>query len=224
MRFLSIFLILVLGATLACAQQAGPGVGFVRFVNAVGIEGKLDIKMEGSSVRAGGFAAGDMTGGVGLTEGSHRFGFEHPGCTGAEMQLKVEPRITRTIVLVNENKKNKEGEVVEKVLKAREFPARERDRKSSVTLYSFSSQPVLTMRGFINNKLPGQDIVLKTGESLVINLPASGDFLLGLGQTKLLALTLEDPGHYAAVIFDDPAKAGTVRVVYFLNETFEVGG
>jgi hypothetical protein len=223
MRFLPWFF-LFLGITILPAQQAGQGVGFVRFVNAVGVEGKLDIRMEGSSVREGGFAPGDMTGGVGLTEGSHRFAFAHPGCSGAEMQLKVEPRITRTVVLVHEEKKNKDGEVVEKMIKAREFPARERDRKSSVTLYSFSTQPVLTMRGFINNKLPGQDIVLKTGESTVIHLPASGDFLLGLGQAKLLALTLEDPGHYAAVVFDDPAKAGTVRVVYFLNETFEVGG
>jgi hypothetical protein len=217
-------LLFLLACTAILQAQDGKGVGFVRFVNAVGLEGNLDIKMDGSSVRANGFAPGDLTGGVGLTEGTHNFRFLHPSCTSAEMPLKVEPRVTRTIVLVFEEKKDKDGEVKERLIKAREFTARERDRKSSVTLYSFSTQPVLTMRGFINNKTPGLDIVLKTGESQNIALPASGDFLLGMGQTKLLALTLEDPGHYAAVIYDDPAKPGAVRVVYFLNETFEVGG
>lgn len=223
MRFLfSIFLLFACTALLPA--QEGKGVGFVRFVNAVGLEGNLDIKMDGSSVRARGFAPGDLTGGVGLAEGTHNFKFLHPLCGGVDMPLKVEPRVTRTIVLVYEEKKDKEGEVKERLIKAREFPARERDRKSSVTLYSFSNQPVLNLRGFINNKTPGQDIVLKTGESQNIALPASGDFLLGMGQTKLLALTLEEPGHYAAVVYDDPAKPGSVRVVYFLNETFEIGG
>jgi hypothetical protein len=211
-------------STVLSAQEQQPEVGFLRFVNAIGLRGNLHIKAEAVPLREEGFPPGGKTGGIGFLKGSHSYAFKHESCEEVVMPLPVDPNTTRTIVVVFEEKKDKENKVTARRIKTNVLPAREDDGKSSVTVYSFSRREVLSLKAFINSKAPGVDITLKFGESSSFDLPPAASFNLGIGQRRLMGLSLQEPGHYAVVLYDDPSTPDGIGSTHFLNHALKPAG
>lgn len=224
MRLLLISALAALPFSLLQAQNGPPAVGFLRFVNTVSLDGRLEISMEGQSLRKAGFRLGDMTGGFGLAEGSHPFTFKHPACEELAKGMAVSNGVTTTyLVTWEETKGKKEDEVIRK-LKFVELPGKKRDRKSSIQLVSMSRQTSLKLRMAYNNKPLGEARYFKPGQQESTSLPGPGEVRLAAGETLVSVFTLEEPGHWCIVVFDDPAAKGAVRATYFQNESMEVGG
>ena len=225
MRALLLPILLLLPTVWLHAQNA-PAVGFLRFVNTVTLEGRLDIALDGQSLRKAGFRAGDMTGGFGLAEGSHPFILKHPACEPMEKEMAVAPGTTTTYFVTWEETKGKgkkENEIIRR-LKFVELQGRQNDRKSGIDLVSMCRQPLLQFRLAFNNRPIGDARYLKPGQCESSPIPGPGEIRVAAGDTLVSVFTLEEPGHWCIVVFDDPAAKGTVRAVYFPTEAMEVGG
>jgi len=220
---IALFFALLLPAPRVLAQVEN--VGFIRFVNAVGMKGNLDIRLAGQSVRKGGFPAGGVTGGVGLKQGSYNFSFEHPACKGLKKGMQVDPQTTTTWLVVCEKiEKKEDGRPDEFRLVLRPLKPRASNNRASLDIVSASQLPMLRLLAFFNKKRHGKDIFLQPGESQNLPLPGPGEVLLGAGKVQVLRLIIEDPTHWAVILIDDPAVKGGLRAVYFLNEPLQVAG
>lgn len=225
---LTALMALTLGAVEPLTAQA-PEVGFIRFVNTISLPGDLTIQRDGKDLRSRPFALGGRTGSIGLRAGDYNFSFSHPKCEGLEELLNVEPMGSITWIISYKRIEPKEGGAQKPgeptyrvVLRALEPLAS--DGKTSINFVSMSRRPLLQLTALYNRKQPGKNLALLPWEQKRLELPAPGDILLGSGNFKLASFTIEQPGHFAIIVFDDPGINGGLRAIYFDNEIAELGG
>ena len=193
-------LIVVSAAVLVHQESTGQGTAVaLGFVNAVGLETKTDVKVDGSSLKPAGFNQGSFVEGFGLPEGKHHFSFLNGTCDAVAQDIDVKPGPSPLYVLYAVPLKNPDGTAVKNPdgtvknkLKLITIPPQTRSRGCQFFGFYASESPATTFRA--NDS----------------NIPIKGLQLIPLGQGRLTVQTGVQPvryqpidsGNYVLVVFD----------------------
>lgn len=220
-------LIVVLIAGLACAgAQEQPKVGFVRVVNALAPgEGKMQLVIDGDNMFPKGYELGQQTGGIGLKAGNRTVEVSKEGVESGATRLPLESGETVTMIAfgvpIPADKQEEDGpKWTAKILRLKQ---RDVERGYRLTVVSVSSKPEIDVRALIEGKgkIESKKVKRLTTESFDLGGSRS-DVELRLGDEPLSFVSLDDPGNYVVVLYDD--GEGEVRGLSFYDPRFVIAG
>ena len=93
--------LLFLGMALATVRAADPAtqkVGFYTFFNAVGTSTPTNLEIGKDKVKPDGFNMGDMTGGIGISAGSHVFTAKNATAKHEDVAVEIKPDASTVLV------------------------------------------------------------------------------------------------------------------------------
>lgn len=214
-------------AGLSCASgQDRPPVGFVRMVNALAPgEGKMELLIDGANMFPKGYDLGQRTGGIGLEAGTRKVEVRKQGVESGTTRLPLENGETITLVAFGvpiPADKQKEGgpKWTAKILKLKQ---KDVERGYRLTVVSVSSKPEVDVRALIEGKgrVESKRVKRLTTESFELGGSRS-DVELRLGDDPLAFVSLDDPGNYVVLLFDD--GEGKVKGISFYDPRFVIAG
>lgn len=215
-------LVCVCVCALVSAFGQESGVGYVRFVNGIGLEGRMKLSMNGEAVNAKGYQSGEYTGGVGLKVGGYDFAFEHPLLEKLERNIQVVDGETVTYIAYVKPKLDKDGEVVGRELALFELESLD-EGGASVTAVSLCDQRAqLPLQFMIEGADAPVVVEVEPLKPKKVSLKRGGDFAMAFNKKVIASMTMAEPGNFAAAIFESTDKEGdpVLKAAMFLNERF----
>jgi hypothetical protein len=210
-------------ATPLPAQQP-PKVGFIRVIHALAWgEGKMSLLIDGEDMFPKGYKLGQRTGGIGLQAGTHTIEVRQQGIVPGTTRLPLEAGETITLVAFAERLPTEDDEPPKWAAKLLRLRQREVERGYLLTAVSVSQRPEVTVRVAIEARGKVETGIVKRLATTTIDLGrARGEVDLRLGEEPLVSVSLDDPGNYVVVIYDDPS--GKVKAISFYDPKFVIAG
>lgn len=78
--------------------EVPPDMGFLRLVNAVGLPGALQVRIDGTEAAPEGFKMGEATGAVGLSPGSYKVELEHASLDKESLEVNIQTGQISTVI------------------------------------------------------------------------------------------------------------------------------
>jgi hypothetical protein len=202
-----------------------PPAGFVRLVHAVAAgEGNLKVKLDGADLLARGYTLGQSTGGIGLPEGPHALEFARAGVGPLKETIQVAKGETITVLAYAEKAPAKrEGQQPNWKIKLRKLRAVPPDREYRLHLISLCERDEVVVQTFIEANRKTETTPLKRLKAADVDLGRSrGGVELRWNGEPLATVSLDDPGRYVVVIYED--LSGRIKALTFYDPKFEVAG
>lgn len=218
-------LILVISTASVFAQTEKPSAGFLRVVNLVAPgEGTLRMKLDDAELLARGYELGQRTGGIGLSPGGHILELSKNGVAPMKEKLDFPPGETITALAYAEKLPSKrEGEPPRWAIRLRKLPAAMPAEGYRLSLMSFCDREELVVRTFIEAKRRTETTPLKRFQTSEIDLGRSrGGVEIRLENKALAAVSLDEPGNYVVIIYED--ASGQVKALAFYDPKLELAG
>jgi hypothetical protein len=208
------------------ARGGPPDVGFVRVVNAMAPgTGNMKLFIDGENLYPRGYELGQRTGGIGLAAGTRKIEVRKDGVESGFTRLELSAGETATIIAFAEPAPKKKGEKDKPQWKARLLRLRQRnvERGFRMTVVSVSRHPSVAVKVAAEAKGKIQSGRVKRLGTATFDLGGGrGEVLLKIAGKTLAQVSLDDPGNYVVVLFDDPD--GTIRAISFYDPKFVVAG
>lgn len=183
--------------------KLGP-LGFVRLINAVTIgTGKLDVLIDGKSIRADGYQPGNVTGGIALKPGSHQVVFHREGIKKGETEVQVEQNDTTILIpFAEEIPGNEVKPTVWKIriLRLKQHTS-ENERTASFVSVSREPEIKIEMRQADGNWQPL--LVKRLAVERTEIQQARGYMSVRCGERELSAISVGSSGNFVSVLFED---------------------
>jgi len=218
-------LLLVFAVVQGFAQTDKPSVGFLRLVHGVAPgEGTLRVKLDGAELFPRGYELGQRTGGIGLQAGGHVLELAKNGVETAKEKIDLPAGETITVLAYAEKLPAKrEGEPARWAIKLRKLPAAASGEGYRLSLISCCDREEVVVRTFIEAKRKTETTPLKRFQTSEIDLGRGrGGVEVRLGNEALVSVSLDEPGNYVVVLYED--ASGRVRALAFYDPKFEVAG
>lgn len=182
------------------------------------------MKLDGEELFSRGYELGQRTGGIGLPAGGHVLELAKSGVEAAREKIDSPPGETVTVLAYAEKLPPKrEGEPPRWTIKLRKLPAATLSEGYRLSLISFCDREEWVVETFIETKRKTESTVLKRFQTSEFDLGRSrGGVEIRRENQALAAVSLDEPGRYVVVLFED-AK-GEVRSVSFYDPKLEVAG
>jgi hypothetical protein len=195
------------------AQELAP-VGFVRVVNAVGMPGRLEVKLDGQPVQKQGYEAGTITGLVALAAGALDLEFAHPACRGLNDPVSLGAGDSVALCVHWEPVLDRDGKEIARQLALwrHELSAGE-DRKSSFTFISLCKDPLVKLQVLAVGAEKPAEVALAPREPKTLPFSGAPNVIIAAAQGSSTRVAAEKPVHYLVFVFDDPSAPGGRRVV-----------
>lgn len=94
--------------------EVPPSMGFLRLVNAVGLPGALQVRIDGTEAAPEGFKAGEATGAVGLPPGSYKIELEQALLGKEALEVSIQTGQISTVVAYRTEKPEAKAKAVAK--------------------------------------------------------------------------------------------------------------
>lgn len=220
-------LVLILGAVVAYAQDGPPEIGFIRLVNVVAPgEGNTGLRIDGEEMYPKGYKLGQRTGGIGLKAGQRKIEVSKEGVEDGKTSVSVVTGETTTLVAFAEKVETEDEDEPFK-WKARILKLKQKDAEKGyrLTVISVCSKPDVTFRIATEARRALELITVKRFDTGSVDLGmARGDVELRLkGVDEVLCgLSLDEPGNYVVVIYDD--GEGKEQALTFYDPKFVIAG
>ena len=217
--------VFVVSAASVFAQAEKPSAGFLRVVHLVAPgEGTLRVKLDGAELFPRGYELGQRTGGIGLPPGGHVVELSKNGVEPMKEKLDLPPGETITVLAYAEKLPSKrEGEPPRWAIRLRKLPAAMPGEGYRLSLISLCNREELVVRTFIETKRKTETTPLKRLQTSEIDLGRGhGGVEIRLENEALVAVSLDEPGRYLVVLYED--VKGGVRALSFYDPKFEVAG
>ena len=214
-------------APLAGVAQEEPRIGFIRLVNAVAPgEGNTRILVDGEDLYPDGYELGQRTGGIGLKVGERRITIRKDGVEEGVTSVDVGLGMTTTLVAFAElQEPEEEGDPP--TWKARILRLKQSDpeRGYRLTVVSVCAEKDVTFTIATEARRAFELKTVKRFDTTTVDLGgARGDVELRLRESKevLCGMSLDEPGNYVAVIYND--ADGKIRALTFYDPKFVIAG
>ena len=193
------------------------GVGYVRFVNAIGLDGRMTLSMNGEVMNAKGYRAGEYTGGVGLKAGDYTFIFAHPLMEKLETNLRVIDGVSVTCILYAKPKLDKNGELFGYELAAYEMEQTEKEGRSVTVVSLCVRREELPLQVMAEGAGKPLDLSVAPLKPEKVSFRRGGDFVLVFEKQVIASMTMVGRGDYVAVVYDRINERGgrTVKAALF---------
>lgn len=227
MKTISKFLAAVLCIASLNAQDGAPKVGFIRIVNAVAAgEGNTKILVDGEVLYPKGYKLGQRTGGIGLPAGSRKITVRKDGVEEGATTVALTLGSTTTLIAFAEKVEPEDPEE-EIIWKSRILRLKQSDpeRGYRLTVVSVCSQDSVAINVATEARRAFEQTAVKRFKTASVDLGgARGDVEVTLrGQKKpLCGMSLDEPGNYVAVLYDD--ADGNVQALTFYDPKFVIAG
>jgi hypothetical protein len=218
-------LLLLASVVNVVAQTEKPSAGFLRVVHLVAPgEGTLRVKLDGVELFPRGYELGQRTGGIGLPTGGHVLELAKNGVESVKEKLDLPQGETITVLAYAEKlPPTREGEPPRWAIRLRKLPAATPVEGYRLSLISFCDREELVVRTFIETKRKTETTPLKRFQTSEIDLGRSrGGVEVRLGNEALATVSLDEPGNYIVVLYED--ASGRVRALAFYDPKLELAG
>jgi hypothetical protein len=213
--------------SVAGAQGGPPKVGFVRVVNAIGPgSGNMQLLIDGENMFPKGYRLGQRTGGIGLKAGSRRIEVRKEGIEAGSTKVKLATGETVTVIAfaepvpVEKRTKKDTPKWSAKILRLRQ---RDVERGFRMTVVSVSKRPSVSVQVAAEARGKVQNGTVKRMGVASFNLGGGrGDVMLKIDGETLAQVSLDDPGNYVVVIYDD--DDGKIHGLSFYDPKFVIAG
>jgi len=226
MKTLTRFIVVSSALLLPLAAQDRPQVGFVRVVHALAPgEGTMQLLIDGENMFPKGYKLGQRTGGIGLAAGSRTIEVRKEGVEPGATKLPLESGETVTLVAFGvpiPADEVKEGgpKWTAKILKLKQQDV---ERGYRLTVVSVSGKPELAVKVAVEGKGKVEGLTVKRLATGTLDLGGvRGGVELRLGEEPLAFVSLDDPGNYVVVLYDD--GEGKVCGLSFFDPRFVIAG
>jgi hypothetical protein len=225
------FLSAIFALAPAFAQQQGnakvdySALGYLRFVNATGHEGKLRVLLDGEDTNPSGYADGFSTGTVGFPPRTCQIEMRHDTLGEFKLSVTLKPGEVASVVALpvirpqkDKAPGNRDAEAappkVELGAQAVLNPGYVRGKDITVTILQATVAEKLEVKiGSLPLVCPKLDpATVSLGKGMGENVPIS------LGEKKLLSLNFVDPSDRVVILF--PNKNGVIQTITLNNEVF----
>lgn len=214
----------------AAQQQGNPktdysALGYLRFVNATGHEGKLRVLLDGEDTNPGGYTDGFSTGSVGFIPKTCQIEMRHDTLGEFKLSVTLKPGEVASVValpVIRPQKDKAPGNrdakatppKVELGAQAILNPGYVRGKDITVTILQATVAEKLELKiGSLPLVCPKLDpATIHLGKGMGENVPVS------LGEKKLLSLNFVDPSDRVVILF--PNKDGVIQTITLNNEVF----
>lgn len=216
----------VLVCVCVCAQVPAFGqetaVGYVRFVNAIGLKGDMTLSMNGNTVNPNGYQSGEYTGGVGLKVGNYTFTFDHPLLEELEKAIQVVEGETVTYVAYVKPKLDEEGLLLGRELALHELEAAEKGGASVTALSLCDQRAILPLQFLLQGASAAVLVEVEPLKPRRVRLNRTGFFAMAFNKNVIASMTMEEPRNFAVAIFESTDKEGNpaLKTAMFINEGF----
>lgn len=207
--FVGLFAFLaLLVSSLRADAQGENGVtdpkGFVRLLNAVGQgTGRLDLLIDGRSVREKGFALGDVTGGISRKPGSYTITCRRDGLKEGVTTVQVAKDETTTLIPFAEFVPSTETKEAFWKIRILRLKQTETPGKLTATVVNVTKQEELKVEIGRKDGTWEPLWVKKLGLERTELKRSSGYVPLRSGDTKLNSLSVGSSGNFVSVIYED---------------------
>lgn len=168
----------------------------INFVNATGLPGRLEIRVDGEPASRDGYAHGEFSGGLLFPAGKPiRVEASAPGC-GPAPALRVAPMAGESRIIVFHAVTDPARGEAPPALRARTLEHREPSARRSVTAIYLGAQPFLLLRS------DGREIRLPPDSPVEIWRGRDAAFAATLPCGRIVE-TLEEQGHYWLILHDE---------------------
>jgi len=211
----------------ASAQSGPPKVGFIRVVNAIGPgSGNMQLLIDGENMFPKGYKLGQRTGGIGLKAGSRRIEVRKEGIEPGTTKMKLATGETVTMIAfaepvpVEKQTKKDAPKWSAKILRLRQ---RDVERGFRMTVVSVSKRPSVSVQVAAEARGKVQNGTVKRMGVTSFDLGGGrGDVMLKIDGETLAQVSLDDPGNYVVVIYDD--DDGKIHGLSFYDPKFVIAG
>ncbi|MCC6355166.1 MAG: hypothetical protein IT577_14840 [Verrucomicrobiae bacterium] len=168
----------------------------INFVNATGLPGRIEIRVEGEPVSRHGYAHGEFSGGLLFPAGTPiRVEASLPGC-GPAPALRVASAAGESRVVVFYAVADPAGGAASPALRSRALEHREPSARRSVTAIYLGARPFVVVRS------DGRDVRLPPDSPMEIWRGGDAAFAVALPHRRI-AERLEERGHYWLILHDE---------------------
>jgi hypothetical protein len=203
-------LILSCVTSAAFSQRPEARPGFFSFVNAVTLPGKTILSIDGSVVKADGFASGERTGGIGFAAGKHVFAVENSSdCVPVKLTVALQPDASPIVIAyyVEEFDTAKQAMVRHLKLYARpNSPAVDGNQRAFRAIY-------MAAGGQMEITCNGRPQVLAALSEVSIGAPGEKSIVLTRKDAQFASYAPEGAGTYLVLILDHPDGKAAVIIV-----------
>ncbi|MBK1833323.1 hypothetical protein [Roseibacillus ishigakijimensis] len=219
-------LLFLLSLQLCLAQGEVPDdVGFVRFMNLIDAgQGKVDLKIDGSTIWKPGYTLGQRTGALPYRGGKRSFLVSREGCLPAEREITVEAGKAQTVVAFAEEEFDENGESLGWQIKLARLAQHTPESGLVVTFISFCKEDVIdleiteamsqkTFKQAVNKRRTTRLKLVENGR-VRASVKCGGDYI---GTIKV-----DDEGNYVAFIFE--GDEGRKKLITFYDPEFMISG
>jgi len=184
-------------------ETLGPK-GFVRIVNAVAIgTGKLDVLIDGTTVREEGYKFGDVTGGIPRALGSCSVSFRRDGVESGETKVVLAKNETTTLIPFSElvpATTDREAYWKIRILRLKQHETRQ---KRTATIVNVTRAPELKVELRQKDGKWEALYVKRLGMARAAIQQSSGYVPLRSGGENLGPLSVGSSGNFVAVVYED---------------------
>jgi len=179
-------------STVRGADPAGQKMGFYTFFNAVGTSTPTKLEIGKDKVKPDGFILGEMTGGIGISAGSHVFTAKNATAKHEDVQVEIKPDASTVLVayLISGEEKPK--------IRFFTAPAAETSSSSplTATVVYISGRPGLDV------EVNGSTQHLKALDLVPVAVP-QGSITIKHHADTIGSYGIDGSGNYLVIIFDD---------------------
>ena len=190
--------------------DAGHGpLGFIRLLDAVNAgTGKLEVMIDGETVRPDGYQLGNFTGGIDLKPNTYQVMFRRDGVKEGAIQVPVLPNDTTILIPFAEQVPVREGEPARWRIRILKLKPSETEDKRTASFVSVSRQAELKVEIRQGGKWEPIE-VKRLGIARADIRQARGYLPVRCNGQPLAAISVATTGNFVAVLFDD--ENGTLR-------------
>ena len=210
------------------ARGGPPEVGFVRVVNAISPgTGNMKLFIDGENLFPQGYELGQRTGGIGLKAGTRKIEVRKDGVESGFTRLKLATGETVTIIAfaepVPKKKDKKDEDKPEWKARLLRLSQRNVERGFRMTVVSVSQRPSVAVQVAAEIRGKVQTGRVKRLNTATFDLGGGrGEVLLKIAGETLAQVSLDDPGNYVVVLYDD--DKGKIHAISFYDPKFVIAG
>lgn len=188
--------------TLSIAQEpVDDGFPRIRIANATGLDGQVQVFIQGESINPDGFKSGEVTGVFALQPGTIKIDIKHPQIEDTTQSFTLNTTDRLAIIAYTEPKKEEEAAInTKRVLKFTTLQRKQRGLKKSATLLflSVSEGLDLGMNKTLLSLTPHKQVDMTFEDS------RGSQVALTVKDKSLKIFDIDEPGDYAVIIYDMP--------------------
>lgn len=198
------------------APLPNEALGYIRFVNATGRDGKLFVTFDGFNTNPAGYISGQATGAVGFPPKACAIEMKHDTLGEAKTTVTLKPGTVTAVLalpLLEKNPKPGEEPKIELTSHVIESPASTRGRPPVLTILQTTHMETMEL------KVAGQTCAVAPFKPESLTLGNVGEFApVNLGDNRVATLNFTDPADQVLVFF--LTDQGLLRQVSFSNQAY----